>query len=129
MHTFFALRHMDNVEWVTDHVPWSHSTGGAVKDIEDGSFAWYFVAERREIAGLGLVASPRWSSDDGVLTKVAAPPGDPPGAEWAILDDLRVSVLGGSSHGIYCKDPYLPTVSSGYTLRTEFGYFGRHVSC
>lgn len=52
MRTFLALRHIGSVEWVTDHVPWSHSRGGAVKELEDGTPALYFVAERREIAGL-----------------------------------------------------------------------------
>lgn len=48
MRTFFALRHIGRVECVTDHVPWSHSRGGAAKEIGDWDFVVYFDAERKE---------------------------------------------------------------------------------
>jgi hypothetical protein len=79
MRTFFALRHMGNVEWVTDHVPWSHSRGGAVNDAEVGSLTLYLVAERREMAG--FVVGPEEVWPDGTSTTMVVPPGDSPGRE------------------------------------------------
>lgn len=81
MRTFFALRHMGNVEWVTDHVPWSHSRGGALKEVDDGSFALYFVAERRDIAG--FVEGPV-DVEEGTSTVMVVPPGDSPGCKLDI---------------------------------------------
>lgn len=44
MRTFFALRHMGSVECVTDHVPSSHSSGGACQVLESGTA--YLMAGR-----------------------------------------------------------------------------------
>lgn len=49
MRTFFALRHIGRVECVTDHAPSSHSRGGGMKVVDEGSWGLYFLGERRVI--------------------------------------------------------------------------------
>jgi hypothetical protein len=84
MRTFFALRHMGSVEWVTDQVPWSHSRGGAVKDVEDGSLGLYLIGERRDI-GVLIVG--------GTSTMIVVPPGDSPGARLEVAMGLGSVIL------------------------------------
>lgn len=53
MRTFFALRHIGRVLWVTDQVPCSHSRGGALKEGE----GWeYLRGERRDIVEGAAIA-------------------------------------------------------------------------
>jgi hypothetical protein len=54
MRTFLAFLHIGKVECVTDQVPWSHSRGGEMKEVDEESLGLYFLGERREIAGLEL---------------------------------------------------------------------------
>jgi len=53
--TFLAFRHMGSVEWVTLQVLWSHSRGGEVKAVDEGSCGLYFLGERRFIGGPMIV--------------------------------------------------------------------------
>lgn len=72
---------MGSVECVTDHVPWSHSRAGAVKEVDDGDSELYLDAVRSVIAGLD---GPEEMYDAGTSTTIVVPPGDSPGSELAI---------------------------------------------
>lgn len=69
MRTFFAFLHIGKVEWVTDQVPSSHSSGGVEKAVEVGSWGLYFLGDRKVISGYIAVPEMR----GGALTTFLSP--------------------------------------------------------
>ena len=91
MRTFLALRHMGRVLCVTDQVPWSHSSGGHWKVVEEGRVGLYFLGERSVIAALVEVGA----VVGGTSTAIVVTPGDSPCGRVvpAILNAFCFSLL------------------------------------
>jgi len=79
MRTFLAFLHMGRVECVTDQVAWSHSRGGDLKSVEEGSLGLYFLGERSKIGGLDELDGSSRGATKGASTIMVVPPGDSPG--------------------------------------------------
>jgi len=62
MRTFFALRHMGSVLWVTDQVPWSHSRGGGLNCSRSAGLESLMGARRLSMVAGAVVGSAILSS-------------------------------------------------------------------
>jgi hypothetical protein len=78
---------MGKVECVTDHVPSSHSRGGEVKAVDEGSLGLYFFGERREI-DVSEESCKGGAAAAGVSTVIVVPPGDSPGKTFEVVADV-----------------------------------------
>lgn len=92
MRTFLAFLHIGKVECVTDQVPSSHSRGGEVKAVDEGSLGLYFFGERREIdvSEERCKGGAAEAATAGVSTVMVVPPGDSPGKTLEVVVDASI---------------------------------------
>ena len=102
MRTFFAFRHMGRVLCVTDQVPWSHSSGGAVHSL--GGVREYFLGLRRRMDGLAL------GFDAAGLLAV--------GAVYALLGTIEEELMG---EGSTVLNSMFPAGGEAVMLAEELG--------